>query len=110
MCSLVRFRPHFISTLEVSGGYYDDRRDYHEGTESWSELMPCRYEPNGKARTVPVGEGRDYRYEYVVYMNQDCPQISYGQKVRLYDASQQLIGDYEVKGFHRGQLDAKVWL
>lgn len=112
----VRFRPHTISLLEVVAGKYDDKAegvvpgDYIPGTEVWSERFPCRYEPNGQAKTVPVGEGRDYVYEYKVYLNQDCPEIRFGQKCRLYDADGNQLGEFTSKGFHRGQLDSKMWV
>ena len=107
----VRFRPHLISIMETAGGGYNDETgDFTPGSEVWSDQFPCRYEPNGKAHTVPVGEGKNYTYEYVVYLNTDCPEIRYGQHVRLYDSLGNLKGEYISKGFHRGQLDSKLWL
>ena len=107
----VRFRPHTLSMLNViEGGYNDSTGDYTEGRKEWSEPVPCRYEPNGQARTVPMGEGKDYVYEYKLYLNQDCPEIRYGQKLKLFDAQGDCIGEYTSKGFHRGQLDAKCWV
>lgn len=107
----VSFRPHAISLLTMVGGYYDDATgDYTQGYESWSEMIPCRYEPNGKAKTVPVGEGKNYVYEYTVYLNTDCPEIQFGQKVRLFNQCGHCIGEYDAKGFHRGQLDSKLWV
>lgn len=107
----VRFRPHTLSLLDVVNGAYDDATgDYIQGKEEWSERVPCRYEPNGKARTVPVGEGRDYVYEYVVYLNTDCPEIRFGQKLKLYTAEGEELGEFSCRGFHRGQLDAKMWV
>ena len=106
----VSFRPHTLKLLTLTGGHYDKNHDYVAGTESWSSPIPCRYEPNGRARVVPVGEGKDFRYEYLVYLNTDCPEIAYGQHVRLYDADGVQIGEYEARGFHRGQLDAKLWV
>lgn len=112
----VRFRPHTISLPDVVAGGYDDKAegvvpgDYIPGTEVWSERIPCRYEPNGRARTIPVGNGKDYVYEYTVYLNTDCPDVRYGQECRLYDQNGVCIGKFKVQGFHRGQLDAKIWV
>lgn len=94
----------------MAGGYTDAIGDYHEGTEEWSETVPCRYEPNGSARTIPVGQGQDYRYEYTVYLNRDCPEIKFGQRVRIFNSEGELHGEFVAKGFHRGQLDAKLWV
>lgn len=106
----VSFRPHSISLLLITGGSYDENGDFVPGRESWSERIPCRYEPNGKARTVPVGEDKNYVYDYTVYLNTDCPDIAYGQKLRLFDKDGDCIGEYRSKGFHRGQLNAKTWV
>lgn len=107
----VRFRPHTLSLLVITGGYQDEATgDFVPGSESWSERIPCRYEPNGKARVVPVGQGKDSVYEYTVYLNADCPEINFGQQVKLYDENGNEFGQYPAKGFHRGQLDAKLWV
>ena len=108
---LVRFRPHTLSLLNViEGGYNEATGDYTEGRKEWSGSIPCRYEPNGSARTVPVGEGKNYVYEYRIYLIQDCPEIRYGQSLKLFDAQGALLGVFTAKGFHRGQLDAKCWV
>ena len=107
----VQFRPHTVSLLEVVDGYYCDKTgDYIPGRDEWSERIPCRYEPNGSAKTVPVGEGKDYTYEYVVYLDTDCPDIRFGQKLKLYTAEGDELGEFTSRGFHRGQLDAKLWV
>ena len=107
----VRFRPHTLSILEISGGRYDKATgDYVKGVEKWSCRIPCRYEPNGSANTVPIGEGKNYVYDYMVYLNTDCPEIRYGQTVELFDAEGKSHGQFASKGFHRGQLDSKLWL
>ncbi len=107
----VRFRPHRMSLLSIEGGGYNNALgDYTPGVEKWSGCIPCRYEPNGHARTVPVGEGKNYVYEYTVYLNTDCPEVQFGQQVRLYDGRGNCIGQFASKGFHRGQLDAKLWV
>ena len=107
----VRFRPHSISLLTVvPGSYNEETGDYTQGAKQWSEQYPCRYEPNGQARTVPVGVGKDIVYDYIVYMNTDIPEISYGQTLKLYNAYGECFGLYEAKGFHRGQLNAKTWV
>ena len=105
------FRPHSISIKSTAGESYDESTgDFSPGNGTWSCHFPCRYEPNGKARTIPVGEGKNYMYEYTVYLNTDCPEIRFGQRIRLYDRCGNLKGEYSAKGFHRGQLDSKLWV
>lgn len=107
---VVMFRPHSLSVLRVSEGSYDGNGDYVPSTEGWSCRIPCRYEPNGRASTVPVGEDRNYVYSYTVYLDTDCPEIAYGQVVRIFDRCGRSIGDFRARGFHRGQLDSKLWV
>ena len=107
----VSFRPHTLSLLSVGEGHYDDATgDFVPASEEWSDKVPCRFEPNGKARTVPVGEDKDYVYDYTVYLNVDCPEIGHGQMVRLFNAQDECIGEFRARGFHRCQLDSKLWV
>lgn len=107
---VVLFRPHTLSVLKVSEGGYDENGGYTPPSESWSCGIPCRFEPNGRASTVPVGEDRNYVYSYTVYLDADCPEIVYGQKVRLFDGCRGSIGEFRARGFHRGQLNSKLWV
>lgn len=110
---MISFRPHFISILTpASDGHQDEETgDWVPGSnEQWSELLGCRLESNGQARTVPIGEYRDYVYAYTVYLDRDCPKIQCGQKVRLYDEGHELINEFAAKGFHRWQMHAQLWV
>lgn len=107
---IVSFRPHSLQLLEFSSGHYDANGDWQEGIETASEDIECRYEPNGKANVVPIGEGKNAEYSYMVYLNTDCPDIPFGTRVELFDACHKSIGIYSSLGFHRGQLDAKLWV
>ena len=108
--AMVSFRPHTIVLLTVGEGYQDSNGDYVPGNEEWSEPYPCRAEPNGKARTVPFGDDKGSVYDYTVYMDVDCPVITYGQKVKVFDENGSCIGEFISKGFHKGQLNAKLWI
>lgn len=108
---IVLFRPHTLSLLtQVDGGYDAATGDYTPGSGEWSDRIPCRYEPNGKASVIPVGEDKGYVYEYAVYLDVDCPAVTYGQIVRIFDGEGNSIGDFRVKGFHRHQLNATLWV
>lgn len=108
--SLVSFRPHVLKTITFTDGYYDENRDFHPGTEVFSDPIACRYEPNGAARVVPVGEGQNAVYSYMVYLDVTCPEIPFGTRLELYDKEGQSIGIFSSLGFHRGQLDSKLWV
>ena len=107
---LVSFRPHTLR-IATTGGAYAENGDWIEGNTTYSEPIPCRYEPNGQARTITLTDGTAYRYSYMVYLtvNPDLV-IHYGDRIELTSQDGRVIGEYEVKGFHRGQLDMKVWV
>lgn len=109
--ALVSFRPHCLHLLEKGEGAYDANGDWVESTEKVVAKVHCRYEPNGSARTIPLPDGTIYKYSYTVYLcvNPSLP-IKYGDIIKLYSQDGDCIGRYEVKGFHRGQLDMKVWV
>lgn len=107
---LVSFRPHTLRIVSDSGGYYSQNGDWNPEEPDLSEPIPCRYEPNGRANTIQIGEGESYVYSYMVYLYRDCPEIVFGQRINLYKADGELLGQFQCKGFHRGQLNSKVWV
>lgn len=96
--------------LQVGEGSYDGNGDFVPATGEWSKDILCRYEPNGKARAIPVGEDKGYVYEYTVYLDNDCPDMEYGQQVRIFRADGSMLGEFRARGFHRGQLNARLWV
>ena len=110
---MINFRPHTISILSPGseGHYNEETGDWVHGSDAaWSDPLKCRYESNGQARTVPIGENKDYVYAYTVYLDRDCPKIQNGQMVRLYDENGDLLAEYPSKGFHRWQMHAQLWV
>ena len=107
---MVEFRPHTLSVLRVSGSY-DANGDYVPEAEQVAFTAPCRYEPNGSARTIQLQDGTAYAYAYTVYLDVDLTHdIRFGDILELRDAQGVSIGRYPVKGFHRGQLNEKIWV
>lgn len=110
--ALVSFRPHRMHVIGRGEGSYDNNGDWQETTERIGDCcIPCRYEPNGRAQTIQLSDGKAYTYTYTVYLDV-CPQctIQYGDIIELFSQERKSIGRYEVKGFHRGQLDMKIWV
>lgn len=107
---MIDFRPHNL-TLKVSlPGSYTESGKYIAGEERIIAGIPCRYEPNGRANTIALEDGSVYTYSYMVYLDVDCPEISYGDEVELFDQSGSSKGKFTSHGFHRGQLNARLWL
>lgn len=109
---MVSFRPHTLDLYREGGGTYNSNGDWIPDAESLVRTgIPCRYEPNGKALTITLQDGQAYRYSYMVYLNVDTSlEIHFGDHIELTSQDGIKIGRFEVKGFHRGQLDMKVWV
>lgn len=109
---IVSFRPHKMRIITKGEGSYDADGDWIESDASYSKYIACRYEPNGSANTITLPDGKEYRYSYTIYLNVDPTLVvRYGDILELTSQDGVVIGSrFEVKGFHRGQLDMKVWV
>ena len=108
---MVSFRPHKLYLLERGKGHYAENGDWIDSEEKVVAVVPCRYEPNGKANEINLPDGKAYRYAYTIYLDVNpCLKIEYGDIIRIQSQDGRVMGTYEVKGFHRGQLDMKVWV
>lgn len=107
---MVDFRPHTLDLIVSLPGCYDATGQYIEGRKNVVKGIVCRYEPNGRARSIALEDGSLYTYSYMVYLDTDCPEISFGDEVELFDQSGASRGKFTSHGFHRGQLNSKLWL
>lgn len=109
---MVSFRPHLLRILTRGNGQYNHNGDWVETNSSPNGgYIRCRYEPNGAARTITLQDGKEYVYSYTVYLCVNpALEIKYGDIIELTSQDGKVIGTFEVKGFHRGQLDMKVWV
>lgn len=107
---MVDFRPHTLTLTIDLPGVYDANGTYMVGDKKVIEGIGCRYEPNGRAKSIALEDGSLYTYSYMVYLDVDCPEISFGDEVELFDQSGVSRGKFTVHGFHRGQLNSKLWL
>lgn len=103
------FRPHILQYQVIIEGYEDYLGDYHPSTSFFEGSIPCRYELNNKANQMTFEDGKVYVYQYVVYLNQNCREFKIGDVIRLLNNGC-VIAEKQVQGFHRGQLNAKLWL
>lgn len=103
------FRPHILQYQVTTEGDEKPNGDYVPGKTSFEGNIPCRYEPNGKANTIAFEDGQTYVYQYIVYLDQNCQEFRCGDVVRLLNSGR-VIATKQVQGFHRGQLNARLWL
>lgn len=109
---MVSFRPHTMRVVHSGEGSYDTNGDWQEDDRKRCCCeFPCRYEPNGRANTITLPDGENYKYSYTVYLDVNPSfRIRYGDLIELTSQDGIVIGQFEVKGFHRGQLDMKIWV
>lgn len=108
--SVINFTPHQLD-YQVAGEGYDDPEtgDYVPASSHWVErAYDVHAVPAGPAGLIPLPDGKMEQYSYVIsQLPTDCIEFKYGQKIRLRIG--ETLVELAVKGFHRYQLQAKIW-
>lgn len=102
-------RPHILVSHSSTTGTYNDNGDWIPGVAVNSVPVRCRVEGNDAGREIRLDDGSAYVYSYMVYLGQDSPEYSHGQKIDLYDEHGVLLDSVAVKKFSRGQLNSRIW-
>ncbi len=102
--------PHTLSYKEVSEGHNDQNGDWVAGDETWvDDYCKCDVVPAGKANVITIPDGAVQNYSYTIYnLPRTCREFKYGDTIKL-----SLFGDkreFKVLGFHRYQLQCKIWV
>lgn len=74
---------------------------------------PCRYEAASGNGTVQGVDGSRVNYTALVYLPKDCPKFPEGAEVTVTINREGIEGEIhkdKVLRFHRGQLNARLWL
>ena len=79
-------------------------------TETWSEKISCDAVPAGKSNERMFDDGVKREYSHTIYLKADCPEFHIGQKIELSFNTGGAATLHKVKGFHRYQLQAKLWV
>ena len=106
--AVLEMKKHRLSYLVVGEGYEDENGDYHEGSSEWRGYIPCNAVPAGRAaeRTFEDGEVRAYSYSVNLDVDFD---FHVGDIVRI-EFLNGVVREFGVKGFHRYQLQCKLWV
>lgn len=107
--AVIDFKPCRLSYLVASDGREDDNGDYLPGEESWEGDIECGMVPAGKANEIKFDDGTVKVYSYAVTLPSDCREFDVGERVRILMLGGQ-YREFEVKGFHRYQLQCKMWV
>lgn len=107
--SVIELKPHLLLYRVIEDGYEDDNGDWHEGSEKWSDPIKCHAVPSGSANEITFEDGTTSHYSYMIgRLAPDCREFKIGEDVRL--SVNGIEREFEVKGFHRYQLQSKLWV
>lgn len=101
-------KKHRLSYLVRGDGYEDENGDYHEGTSEWRGYIPCNAVPAGKAAERTFEDGKVRAYSYTVNFDSEV-DFAIGDRVRI-ELLNGVVREFGVKGFHRYQLQCKIWV
>lgn len=109
--ALLDFAAHTLSYKEVEAGHEDENGDWVQGSERWVEgYCKCDIVPAGKANVITIPDGTTQTYSYSIYnLPRACRKFEYGDtiKIKLYGQEEKV---FKVLGFHRYQLQCKMWV
>lgn len=109
--AVLTLKPHTLEyEVKTKEGYEDSLGDFHEGTTEWKGNIQCDAVPsNGRANEIQFEDGTLHKYSYTIYMGADVRDFEIGERIRLtlYGGIKKV---FVVKGFHRYQLQAKLWV
>lgn len=108
--SLLSFRASKLYRQKKTSGYTDENGDYYPGTSQWEFCCYCDVVPAGEANKIVIPDGSMDYYSYSVYnMPVGVNKFEYGDFVKLNVLGQDEV-ILKVKGFHRYQLQCKLWV
>lgn len=106
---VLRLNPHKLSVLFVRDGYEDGNGDWHQGELEWGEPVDCHAIPAGQANQITFNDGTTANYSYTIGgLNPNMEELKIGDRVLLIIGNDKI--EYSVKGFHRYQLQCKIWI
>lgn len=105
---ILNLKPHRLSYWEASDGYVDENGDPHDGASLLVDYCKCDMVPAGQANVIQFEDGIQERYSYTIYLPANCRKFKRGDKIVVthFDSETEFI----VKGFHRYQLQSKIWV
>lgn len=108
--AVLSLKPHILEYQVIKDGYENANGDYHQGESMWKGCIECDAVPaSGKSNEIKFEDGSVKHYSYTIYLKSNVREFQLGEKVRitLYGGIKRI---FTVKGFHRYQLQAKLWV
>ena len=113
--AVLDFAAHYLGYLDSLSEGYTDRKtgDYVDGKEKWiDDYCRCDIVPAGQANQIPIPDGQVETYSYTIYnLPRSCREFKYGDRIRVkMYGSDDDVREFTVKGFHRYQMQCKIWV
>lgn len=109
--AVLNFSAHKLCYKKNTPGYEDNNGDWVNGTERWVEdYCKCDITPAGKANVIVCPDGSTQSYSYTISnLPITCREFVYGEtiKIKFYGKKEM---EFKVLGFHRYQLQCKIWV
>lgn len=109
--AVLNFAAHVLDYKEETQGYEDENGDWHQGKEEWVvNYCMCDIVPAGKANVITIPDGTTQNYSHTIYnLPRTCREFKYGDTIRIkfYGKEERV---FKVLGFHRYQLQSKIWV
>ena len=107
--AVIKRNSYRLQSLVAVPGYKDENGNEHAGSAEWKGSMPCDDVPRGKEEEREFEDGVVRSYSYTVCLPSNCQTFAIGDRVKI-----SLLGgierEFEVKGYHRYQLQCKIWV
>src|SRR5690242_8051724 len=106
--------PDTISFQDSADAVYDQSSgNYVSGADAGPVSSDCRYEPANGNAWISTQDGEKINFSGIVYMPRNAPVFKEGSEVTITekrDGQEDRIFKQKVLRFHRGQLNARVWI
>ncbi|MDO6389000.1 hypothetical protein Q4E40_02590 [Pontibacter sp. BT731] len=107
---MIKQHPHTLQYIAEGTPAYQDGEGYWEPGEPGSlEVIKCRAEANSKGELVKTADGAQVSFRFTVYLPKGTASIPYGTEVKIF-AGGELLAEEQVKNFHPGQLNCRLWV
>lgn len=108
--SLLNFHTSKLYRQIRKESYTDEDGNYHHGVTQWKYCCDCDAVPAGEANKIAIPDGSVDYYSYIVYnIPVGVKKFEYGDFIKLITLGNEEV-ILKVKGFHRYQLQCKLWV
>lgn len=107
--AVLQLKPCRLSYLTSSEACEDENGDLINGNSQWEGDIECGSVPAGKSNERKFEDGNIKAYSYTLTLPANCRDFAIGDRIKLrfIDHTER---EFQVLGFHRYQLQCKMWV